>query len=47
MYNYYELIQAVENLTDVVTSHGSRLFLILILIFIILTFSVFRRKEHI
>lgn len=47
MYNYYELIKAVENLTDVVTSHGNRLFLVLILIFIIFSFSVFRRKEHI
>ena len=47
MYNYYDLIKAVETLIDVVTSQGNRLFLVSILIFIILTFSVFRRKEHI
>lgn len=47
MYNYYEVVAALEKLIALETVNGDRLFVLGLCAFIVICFNVFRRKEHV
>lgn len=46
-YSYYEMIEKLEELIALETANGNRLFVLGLCIFVVILFSIFRRKEHI
>ena len=45
--DYSELIRTVEELIAIESANGDRIFAFGVCVFVVICFSIFRRKEHI
>lgn len=46
-YSYYEMIERLDELIALESANGDRIFVLGVCAFIVICFSIFRRKEHI